>query len=66
MLFIQESWKQWSSCKGIQDSLGFLLIPCREFRIPGNRLDSLSCIPYSKAQDSEFHEKIFPDSRLHK
>ena len=28
--------------------------------------DSLSCIPDSKAQDSGFHEKIFPDSGFHK
>ena len=31
-------------------------------RIP----DSLSCIPYSKAQDSGFRSKNFPDSGFHK
>ena len=56
--------------KGIQDSLGFW-IPRRGFRISGIGSqylsvefgfwipipDSLSCIPDSKAKDSEFHQQ---------
>ena len=63
--------------KGIQDSLGFW-IPRRGFRISGIGSqylsvefgfwipipDSLSCIPDSKAKDSEFHEQKFADSGI--
>ena len=59
--------------EGIEDTLGFW-IPRRGFRIPGTGfqifvsripifsgiLDSLSCIPDSKALDSGFHEYNFP------
>ena len=34
--------------------------------IVGGILDSLSCIPDSKTQDSGFHKSNFPDSRFHK
>ena len=40
---------------------------CRfRIRIVSRIPDSLSCIPYSKAQDSEFRSKNFPDSGFHK
>ena len=50
----------FAPCKAIKDSFGFQSMSVElKFWI----LDSLSCIPDSKAQDSVFHKPKFPGSR---
>ena len=77
---LKEERNFWSTvfrialCEVIQDSLGFW-IPGHGFWNPGTGfqsvsetwiLDSSSCIPDSKSQDSGFHEQTSPDSGFHK
>ena len=68
-------------CNGFQDSIGGFWILCRavdsgfqslsvelELWVPivSVVLESLSCIPDSRALDSRFHKKNFSDSRFQK